>query len=145
VEEMMQTLSAAMDAVHALHAKELFKEGEIGHVIILTLAFCHLLRAAKLIDIKKCFDLASIEIGETTLKHCIDILVICELVKPVRHGKLDFYVALVEALPLEIAFKKGIEGRDRSAARWTRRIINEITSDKNEKFRLDMFKEARNG
>ena len=144
VDEMLASLPAAMDAVHTMHAKETFKADLEGHLIFLTLAFCHLLRAAKQIDIKRCFELASIKVTETHLKHFIDILVICELIKPVRHGKLDFYVALVEQMPLEISFKDGIDKADRNTARWITRIIDAIASDKSEKFRIDMFLGVRN-
>lgn len=144
VDEMLASLPAAMDVVHKMHAKEAFKADLDGHVIFLTLAFCHLLRAAKQIDIKRCFEFSNIDITETKLKHYIDILVICELIKPVRHGKLDFYVALVEQMPLEIAFKEGTDKADRNTARWITRIVEEISNDKDEKFRIEMFKGARN-
>ena len=145
VDEMLGSLQDAMENVHAMHAREAFKDNQEGHIIFLTLAFCHLLRAAKQIDIKRCFEFANIETTEAKLKHYIDILIICELIKPIRHGKLFYYVALVEQMPLEIAFKVGTEKADRNAARWIRRIVNEISNDKEEKFRIEMFKGAHNG
>lgn len=144
VNEMLASLPAAMDAVHTMHAKEIFKAQLVGHQIFLTLAFCHLLRAAKQIDIKKCFEIADIKTTEKELRHFIDILIICGLLKPIRHGKLDYYVASVEQMPLEIAFKDGISAGDRNTARWISRIVRAISSDKDEKFRIEMFQGARN-
>lgn len=143
VDEMLASLPAAMDAVHTTHAKESFKNDLDGHLMFLTLSFCHILRAAKQIEIKKCFEFSKIEITDKTIKHYIDILLICELIKTVRHGKLDFYVPLVEQMPLEIAFKEGTEQANRNTARWINRIVECITDDKDEKFRVEMFKVAR--
>lgn len=145
IQGMLAELPAAMDAVHTMHAKEAFKPDLDGHLIYLALSFCLLLRAAKLIDLKKCFELAGVEISETKLKQCLDILQICELVKSVRHVKLDHYVALVETMPLEIAFREGTAPADRSTSRWTTRIVEAIAGDKDEKFRIEMFKAARHG
>lgn len=145
VDEMLVSLPEAMDSAHTVHSKELFREEFSGHQIFFTLSMCHLLRAAKQIDIKKCFEYAGIEVSETTLKHYIDILIISELVRVVRHGKLDYYVARVEQMPLEIAFKEGTDKADRNTARWITRIIDSIKSDRSEKFRIDMFQEVRNG
>lgn len=140
IEAMLNDLPVAMDRVHTTHATEVFKPDFDGHLIYLTLAFCHILRAAKQIDIKRCFDSSSIDISELKLRHCLDILQICELVKSVRHGKLDYYVALVEKIPLEFAFLDGTRSADRSTSRWITRIVEEIGKDSTEKFRIEMFK-----
>jgi hypothetical protein len=144
VDEMLVALPAAIEAVHRVHAKEAFKDDQTGHLIFLTLAFCHILRAAKQIEIKQCFESVNIQILEKELKHYIDILVICDLIKPFTHGKLVFYVALVERSPLEIAFKEGTGKSDRNTARWITRIVDAINNDVDEKFRILMFKGVRN-
>jgi RNA-directed DNA polymerase len=144
IQKMLKELPIAMDRVHKMHAKEAFKCGLDGHLIYLTLAFCHLLRAAKQTDIKLCFEFANVDISETKLRHCLDILFICELLKPIKHSKLYYYVALVERMPLQIAFRDGTDKADRSTARWIRRIVDEIEKDEEEKFRIEMFKGRHN-
>jgi hypothetical protein len=145
IEAMLAELPAAMDRVHTMHVKETFRPKMDRHIIYLTLSFCHLLRAAKQIDIKRCFEFSGIDIAELKLKRCLDILQICELIKPIRQVKLDYYVPLVEQMPLEIAFREGTEKADRNNSRWITRIVEEIANDKDEKFRIEMFKGARNG
>ncbi|WP_439515433.1 retron St85 family effector protein [Oceanibaculum nanhaiense] len=145
IEGILTELPLAMDSVHTMHAKEIFSRNLDGHLIYLTLSFCHLIRAAKLGDIKRCFEFSNIKIAETILRHCLDILQICELVKSVRHGKLDYYVALVEEMPLEIAFREGTDKADRSTSRWITRIVEEISNDRNERIRIEIFKGRHNG
>jgi len=142
IDAMLAELPLAMEQVHSMHARELFRRDKLGHLIHLTLAFCHLLRAAKLIDIKRCFDHAGIDITENGVKHCIDTLMICKLLKMVPQGRLDYYVALVEKMPLEIAFKEATPKADKNTLRWITRIAEEIEGE--EKFRLEMFVEHRN-
>lgn len=145
IEGMLSDLPDSMRRVHSIHAKEFFRHNMDGHKVYLTLAFCHLIRAAKLIDLKRCFEFAGIDIAEKKLRHCLDILQICELVKCVRQGKLDYYVALVEQIPFEIAFRDGTERGDRSTSRWITRIVEKIASDNDEKFRIEMFIRRHNG
>jgi hypothetical protein len=144
VDNMLNSLTLAMDAIHSNHATETFKYNIKGHIIFLTLAFCHLLRAAKQVDLKKCFEASNIKITEVDLKHQIDILAICGLIKQVRHGKLDYYVAKVGKMPLEIAFQENIDKADRNTPRWIARIVDALKSDKEEKFRIEMFNGVHN-
>lgn len=134
---MLTEIPAAMQQVHAYHAKEKLKRGELGHRIYLTLSFCHLLRAAKLIDIKRCFEFANIDIELNDIRNCIDTLIICNLLKMVPKGKLDYYVARVEKSPLDMRFLPGTLKKDTSQLRWQTLISAAI--DDEEKFRNDMF------
>ncbi|MFN3720735.1 MAG: retron St85 family effector protein [Rhizobium rhizophilum] len=145
IDAMVKEVPEAMDRVHRVHARETFKKELDGHLIYLTLAFCHMLRAAKQSEIKRCFEFSSIEISEQKLKHCLDILQISDLVKCIRHGKLDYYAPLVEELPVHFSFHSGTEKRDRSTSRWITRIAAEISSDPDEQFRIEMFKGRKNG
>jgi hypothetical protein len=144
IEDMLGHLPEAMDAVHTTHAKELFKQNDEGHLLFLALTFCHMLRAAKLIDIRRCFAFIEISITEKKLKHYLDILIICGFIKPFTHGKLKFFVAIVDQMPLEIAFKEGTGMADRNTVRWLTRIVDKIRDDKDEKIRIDIFRGARN-
>ncbi len=142
IQGMLNHLPTAMDRVHRMHAREAFNPGLDGHLVYLTLAFCHLLRAAKLVDLKKCFEFSNIEMMETKLKHCLDILQICELLKSVKHGRLNYYVALVERIPLEIAFKYGTDKADCNTTRWITRIKDEVR--KKDNIRIEIFVGCRN-
>lgn len=143
IDEMATAIPRAMNQVHRAHAKETFRKEKKGHLIYLVLTFCHLLRAAKLVDLKNCFDQAGIDVEEKTIKQCIDTLVICKLLKPVEQGKLTYYVALVKRIPLDIAWKKGTKNADRDAMRWITRITKAV--EKEESHRTKMFKEYSNG
>jgi hypothetical protein len=137
--QMNEDIPAAMTAVHSAHKKELFKSTKIGHIIHLTLAFCHLLRAARLSDLKKCFSTSNIEIDETTIKRCLDTLTISKLVKVVTVGKTPYYVAQVDRMPLEIRWKRETPNKDRNTLRWIARIAKSIEQE--DKLRLDIFRE----
>jgi hypothetical protein len=143
ISAMQTEIPSAMLQVHKAHSKEIFQSRKLGHLIYLTLAFCHLLRAAKLSDVKACFANAGIPISEKTIKRCIDTLMICKLLKAVEHGKLAYYVARVERMPLEITFKDGTANPDRNTLRWIMRIKQEI--EREEQFRIEMFREHQNG
>ncbi len=140
---MLKEIPAAMRDVHDMHAKEKFRKGKLEHFIYLTLSFCHLLRAAKLIDIKRCFDYAKLDIDEITIKHSLDTLIICGLIEKVWQGKLPYHIAKVEKSPLSIRFLPSMSKSDRSQSRWQRRINNKI--EKEENFRNEMFVSHRNG
>lgn len=143
IDSMLSEIPSAMQATHKAHSTEDFRADKIGHRIYLTLAFCHLLRAAKLSDLKACFAAASIPIDETTLRHCIDTLTICHLVKAVEQGRLTYYVARVARMPFEIAFRPGTSDRDRDTMRWIVRIKDQI--EKEDGVRLEMFREHHDG
>lgn len=138
INAMVAELPLAMQEVHKAHAKEKLQSKKLEHQIYLTLAFCHILRAAKLIDIKNCFEIAKIDIDEITIKRCLDTLMIVKMIDSVWQGiKLQYYVATVEANPLVPRFVPGVEPRDRHLIRWQTRI-NELIEDE-EKFRIEMF------
>lgn len=137
IDAMLAEIPIAIQDVHTSHAKEKFKKDKLEHQIYLTLGFCHLLRAAKLIDIKKCFEFSGIEIDEITIKHCLDTLIICNLAKMVPQARLDYYIATVETNPFSMRFLAGTDRADSSQSRWQTRIKDEI--EKEEKFRNEMF------
>lgn len=141
--KMLEDLPDAMQAVHGARKREVFRHQKTGHIIYLTLAFCHLLRAAKLTDIKACFIAAKIVVEEIAIKRCLDTLEICKLVKAVEHGKLKFYIARIERLPLDVSFRSGTPNRDRDTLRWIMRIKQSIEVE--EAFRIEMFREHHNG
>lgn len=143
LDEMKTGIPAAMLEVRRAHKKEKFSREKKGHLIYLTLAFCHLLRAAKFIDIKLCFSLAEISVDEVTIKRCIDTLAICKLLKIVQNGKLSYYIASIDRIPVKIKWKAGAKNRDRDILRWISRIASAI--EKEEKFRSEMFGEHSNG
>jgi hypothetical protein len=137
VESMLKEIPAAMQAVHTVHAREKFNLNRLEHRIYLVLGFCHLLRAAKLIDIKRCFDFSRIKIEEGEIRHCLETLEICGLVRTLPQGRLEYYIATVEKSPIQMRFVSGTGARDRSQSRWQTRVKDEI--DKEEKFRNEMF------
>nr|WP_280514497.1 retron St85 family effector protein [Chthonobacter albigriseus] len=139
--EMLLAIPDAMAQVQADHQLEAFRSDRIGHLIYLTLSFCHVLRAAKLADLKLCFSDAGFGIEEITIRRCLDTLIICKLVKAVEHGRLTYYVSLADRMPLEIAFKNGTPNRDRDTLRWVTRIAESI--ENNEKHRTEMFRDHR--
>lgn len=138
LDEMDIAIPEAMRQVHKVHEKESFRKNKIGHLIYLCLAFCHLLRSAKLADIKECFSVSGIVIDETAVKRCIDTLVICKLLKAVENGKLTYYVSRVGRMPLEIRWRSGTPNPDRNTLRRIARIAAEI--EREEKFRIEMFR-----
>lgn len=143
LDEMEKGIPEAIRGVQKAHTKERFDAGKKGHIVCLTLAFCLLLRAAKFIEIKACFARTNISVDETTIRRCIDTLVICKLLKAVENGRLTYYVAQIDRVPVEIRWNTGVGNRDRNTLRWIRRISAAIK--KEEEFRLQMFGEHSNG
>jgi hypothetical protein len=142
LDEMEKELPQAIGKVHRAHTEEQFNSGKKGHIICLTLAFCLLLRAAKFIEIKECFIRSSVQVDEITIKRCIDTLVICKLLKAVENGKLTYYVAQVDRIPIKIHWNTGTPNRKRDTLRWILRIASAI--EKEEPFRNQIFGEHSN-
>jgi hypothetical protein len=138
LKKMAVEIPAAMLSVYRAHEKEAFDEHARGHIIYLTLSFCHLLRGAKLLDLKHCFASAGIQVTETVIRQCLDTLIICKLLKPVTHGKLIYFVAQVARVPLELAWKPGTPNADRDTLRWIGRIKTAIAREDSD--RLEIFR-----
>jgi len=144
LEKMLSDIPSAMDAVASSGKEEYFKEKSIGHRIYLVLAICHVLRAAKLTEIKLALK-ASVVTGdnfsEKDIRRCLDILIICKLLKPIKHGKLDYYVSQVDDLPLKISWKSGTANKDRDTLRWIGKISEAGKID--DKDRIEIFWEHK--
>lgn len=125
LDKMLSDIPTAMDVVASSAKEEVFRNSNIGHKIYLILAICHVLRAAKLKEIKICLKAINIEelnLKEKEIQCCLDILIICKLIKPVKHGKLDYYVSQIDDLPLKVSWKTGTADRDRDTLRWIGKI-----------------------
>ena len=139
VDLMMVEIPDTINSVHTMHGKESFKDDLIDHHVYIILAFCYLMRAAKQSEIKRCLDISGINITETVLRQCLDALQVCQLVRPLRHGKLDYYVARIDETPLDVAFKADAAKSDKSISRWIARISKEIQKNKDDNFRIQLF------
>lgn len=145
LDKMVSDIPEAMKAVASNGKEEIFKKSNIGHRIYLVLAVCHALRAAKLAEIKMALRASGVtgeSFNEKDIKRCLDILIICKLLKPVMHGKLDYYVSQVNDLPLKISWKKGTADKDRDTLRWIREISEAGKID--DKDRFEIFWEHKN-
>jgi len=128
------------DAIERAHQRERFNEQELGHRIYLVLTCCHLLRVAKLGEIKQCFDLVRISVTETEIRKYLNTLEICGYIKKVINGlKNTYYVSLVERIPLEIAFKEKVRDDNRNSLRRIQLLVAEIIRE--EPIRLTIFQE----
>jgi hypothetical protein len=145
LDKMVSDIPEAMTAVASNGKEEIFKKDNIGHRIYLVLAICHALRAAKFKEIKialKASEVMGETFNENDIRRCLDILIICELLKPVKHGKLDYYVSQVVDLPLKISWKKGTADKDRDTLRWIREMSDAGKID--DKDRVAIFWEHKN-
>lgn len=143
--KMISDIPKAMEAVASNGKEGSFKRDNIGHRIYLVLAICHVLRAAKLAEIKmalKASEVLGENFNEKNVRRCLDILIICKLLKPVKHGKLDYYVSQVNDLPLKISWKSGTANKDRDTLRWIKEISEAGKID--DKDRFEIFWEHKN-
>jgi len=112
----------------------------LGHRIYLVLAICHLLRGAKLGEVKGCLLILGVDLPEKDIRKYLDTLEVCGLLKTVRYTKKRIhYVPRTDRVVLEFAFKAGTPDADRNSLRWIDRIRDEIREDEPE--RLDIFQE----
>jgi hypothetical protein len=128
------------EALGKVPRSEKFHSEERGHMIYLTLAFCHLLRGAKLGELKQCFEFSSITIAENEIKKGLETLQICGLLKKVNIGpKRVHYVARIPRIPLEIAFRTGVADRSRDTLRRLTLIVEAIARE--DKDRISIFRD----
>lgn len=111
----------------------------IGHRIYLTLAFCHLLRGAKLNEIKECFRMTTIDdITDRDIKKYLDTLQICGLVERASNGsKHVHFIPKITQLPIKAAFQKNIGDEKRDILRWIQSIAADILQE--DPVRMKMF------
>ena len=128
-----------MQKVHKAHLRERFDTLKLGHKLYLALSFCHLLRAAKITDLKACFTAAKVIVSENEIRKYLDTLVICRLLKEFEHGSVTFYVAHTLRMPLVVAFNKNVPNSERDTMRAISRIKEIIEVD--EPYRLEMFRD----
>ncbi len=126
-----------IDEIHKDYETEQFDEYKIGHIIYLVLAFCFVLRAAKFTDIKNCFEWVGLKREEIELKRCLDTLLICGLLTAITKGKLTYFIANIDRIPLRIGFKEGTIKRHRDSLRWLVQIAGKVREE--ESFRIEMF------
>jgi hypothetical protein len=134
VEEINDTLSRAEKSPK-------FNPSLTGHKIYLTLAFCHILRGAKLHEIKTCFAATPIDdVSELHIKKYLDILRICGLVERVSNGsKRMHFISLVNQLPIRAAFRPGLSDPDRDILRWIQSIAYAVAEE--DPIRVAIFQE----
>jgi hypothetical protein len=111
------------ESLEKVRPKGKIKLGTLGDRIFLTLSMCHILRGAKMGEIQECYRSINLpQIPAEILRH-LSVLEICSLIVPVDHGKkVKYYVPRIGELPLKIAFKFGVDNRDRDTLRWIREI-----------------------
>ncbi len=114
-----------MDAVHTVHAKEAFKAELDGHLIFLTLPSVTCCAQQKLIDIKRCFGFLISQLQKKNLGTTLIFLSFANYLSPLGTDELDFYIALVEQMPLEITFKEGTERQIAIQRGGSTRIVEE--------------------
>lgn len=128
--------------IEKVPSKQKFNKKSVGHIILLTLSFCHLLRSAKLGDIKVCFDVVAPEIAltEINIRNYLDTLIICGLIDRAANGaKNVYYVSLVDRIPLDAAFTADAKDTERNILRWIETITEQIAEE--DSIRLKLFRE----
>ena len=128
------------EALSKVPRNEKFNSQERGHLIYLALAFCHLLRGARLGELKQCFEFSSISIAEKEIKKGLETLQICGLLKKVSVGpKRVHYVSRTSRLPLELAFRTGVANPRRDTLRRLTLIVKAIGRE--DKDRISIFQD----
>jgi hypothetical protein len=140
LDEMVKELS---ESVVRVRPKGRLRTMNLGDRIFITLALCHLLRGAKIGEIKSCYEAVGLlKYQDEIVKH-LSVLEICNLVQPISHGKkAKYYLPNVQRLPLKIAFKPDVEDRDRDTLRWIREIAALVLQ--HEPARMKIFQEHQN-
>lgn len=130
-------------SLRRVRPKGRFKISSLGDRIYLTLTICHLLRGARLPEIKDCYEaLGLIDFEKEIIKH-LSVLEICKFIVPVSHGKkVKYFVPLIGSIPIRVAFNAGVEDRDRDTLRWINEISAQIVAE--EPARMRIFQEHQN-
>ncbi len=117
---------------------------DLGDRIFFTLSLCHLLRGAKMTELRECYNSVLPSVSNRELLKHLSILEICGLIRHVDHGrKARYFVPLIDAIPLKVAFVSGAEDRDRDTMRWIRDISKLIAES--DPTRMAIFQEHQNG
>lgn len=128
------------DSLKRVRPKGRLKLSDLGDRIRLTLSICHILRGAKIVEIKECYEAIGLSDYIPEIVKHLSVLEICKYIIPVSHGrKTKYFVPLIESLPLKIAFKAGVDDGDRDTLRWIRDISALIA--KHEPTRMKIFQE----
>ena len=135
-----QLLQDLPEAIKKVPRSEKFYSNSLGHRIYATLSFTHILRAAKIGELKQCFDACGIEISETNIRKYLNTLEICKYIKKISVGpKRVYYVSQQNRMPLQVAFRSGIKDSERSTIRRLQGIANAIS--KEDSVRFEVFQE----
>lgn len=140
LKDIVTELTESLDRVRP---RGKFVSKSLGDRIYLTLTICHILRGAKLAEIKECYVNIELEEFESEIVKHLSVLEICKHIMPVSHGKkIKYFVPLIEQIPMKFAFKSDAKDRDRDTLRW----IGEISSliAKHEPTRMRIFQEHQN-
>jgi hypothetical protein len=128
------------EAIGRINKTEIFDKESKGHIIYLILAICHILRGAKIGEIKKLLDVSGILIEEKLIRKYLDTLEICKFVKTVAVGKKrTHYVSLVERIPISVSFRDGVEDKSRNILRRIQEIV--LLVHEEDPTRIEIFQE----
>lgn len=120
--------------------REAIDPDSLGHTIFIVLAICHVLRGAKLGEIKRCMEVLGFTLLEGTIRKYLDTLEVCGLIKTIRYTKKRIhYVPRTERVVLEFGYKVGTPDGDRNTLRWLDRIKDDIVSEESD--RMVIFQE----
>ena len=112
----------------------------LGDRMLLTLSLCHLMRGARIPEIKECYDELALGEYDGEIVKQLSALEICGLVLPVKHGKkYKYFVPVTDKMPLKIAFNAKAVDQDRDTLRWITEISDLIA--KHEPTRMKLFQE----
>ena len=140
---MAATVIAVRSSIENVRSRGKLNISTLGDRMLFSLSLCHLIRGARIQEIKQCYEAIGKDITTADIHKQFSALEICGLVKPVSHGKkLKYFIPLTPRMPLRIAFKPNVKDRDRDTLRW----IGEISSliAKHEPTRLKIFQEHHN-
>jgi hypothetical protein len=138
---IVKELSESLDRVRP---RGKFDRSDLGDRIFLTLSICHLLRGAKITEIKECYRELNLEKYEDEIIKHLSVLEICKHLVPVSHGKKKkYFVPKIEKLPLKVAFTTDTDDRDRNVLRWIGEISGLVA--KHEPTRMKIFQEHQDG
>jgi hypothetical protein len=133
-------ISELGESLKRVRPKGKFRPGSLGDRIYLTLAICHLLRGAKIAEIKDCYRAIGLGDFEKEIVKHLSVLEICKSIIPVSHGKkIKYFVPLIQKNPIRFAFKPDVADRDRDTLRWIGDISALIAT--HEPTRMRIFQE----
>jgi hypothetical protein len=132
-----QIVTDMPEAINNVRDKGNLDLKKLGHRIYLALAFCHLLRGARLSEIKTCMIAAGCPVKDDEVVKYLSVLEICNLIVTVSHGKkLKVYVPLTGALPLRFAFISGTADHQRNILRWIHEISALVKAEDDRRIKI---------